>query len=155
MDRECTWHHWCTFCKISKCSEIDPSLLNMNSLSFALVLIVLIRNLPLIWLPRLREFLCKVGRTPTIKATICVAWMSWLLSNRSWATLLRHWRSGNGMLLWGPENPTPLLRGLLRSFRVSILHQTIPLWQSTRGFRWCLPLLLSMVSQDIVFLSDC
>jgi hypothetical protein len=48
MDRECTRHHWCTFWKISKCSKIDPSLLNTNSLSFSLVLIILIRNFPLI-----------------------------------------------------------------------------------------------------------
>jgi hypothetical protein len=58
-------------------------------------------------------------------------------------------------LLWGPKNPTPLLRGLLRSFGSSILHQTIPLWRSTRGSNWCLPFLLSMVSQNTVFLSDC
>jgi hypothetical protein len=53
--------------------EIDPSLLNLNSLSFCLVLIILTRTLPLFWLPRLGAFSCKVARTPTIKATICVA----------------------------------------------------------------------------------
>jgi hypothetical protein len=51
-------------------SEIDPSLLNLNSLSFSLVLI---RTMPWIWLSRLGVFSCKVARTPTIKAKIWVA----------------------------------------------------------------------------------
>jgi hypothetical protein len=110
--------------------------------------------LPLIWLPRLGAFSCKVARTPTIKATICIARTSWLLSNRPWTSLLSHRGSCNALLLWGPENPTPLLRGLLRSFRSSVLHQMIPLWRSTRGSCWCLPFLFGLVNHDAIFLSD-
>jgi hypothetical protein len=57
------------------------------------------------------------------------------------------------MLLWGPDNLTPLLRGLLRTFRSSILHQMIPLWRSTRGSSRCLPLLLSNSQVDHLIIS--
>jgi hypothetical protein len=73
VDRECTRHNWCTLGKITKCSEIDPSLLELNSLPLALVLIVLTGALALIRLLGLRAFSNKVIRIPTNETTIRVA----------------------------------------------------------------------------------
>ena len=58
------------------------------------------------------------------------------------------------LLLWRSENPSPLIRGLLRSYKCSTLHQTIPLWWSSRRSSWCLPFFLSTMSHDTIFLSN-
>ena len=67
VDRECARHNWCTLGKISKCSEINPSMPNLNSLPFVLVLLVLPEILAL------RAFTSKVIRIPTIEAMIGAA----------------------------------------------------------------------------------
>ena len=77
MDRECTHHNWCTLRKISKHSEINPSLSDLDNLLLALVSIVLVRTLALIRLLDLGAFSGKVGRTHTIEAMICRAWTRW------------------------------------------------------------------------------
>ena len=71
--------------------------------------------------------------------------MDWLWSIRPWASLLRD--RGSHIAL--------LLRGVLSRWRWSILHNTIPLCRGTRGSSWWLSLLLSLVCQNTVLLSDC
>ena len=48
MDRKCTRHHWCALREFCKSGEIDTPLLDLNSLPFALVLVVLIKALALV-----------------------------------------------------------------------------------------------------------
>ena len=83
VDRECARHDWCTLGKISKCSEINPSMPDLISLHFVLVLFVLPGVLAL------RAFTSKVIRIPTIKATIGAARTKGWWSIQPWAILLR------------------------------------------------------------------
>ena len=67
-------HHWCALREFCKSGEIDPPLLDLNSLPLAFVLVVLVRALALICRPGPGAFSSKVARTFIDEATVCVAW---------------------------------------------------------------------------------
>ena len=68
---ERTLPFWCTFRKIGKCGDFDPSL--QNSLSHVLILVALYRILTLFWSSGLGAVSSKVVRIPTIEATFHLA----------------------------------------------------------------------------------
>ena len=68
---ERTLPFWCTFRKIGKCGDFDPSL--HNSPSHVLILVALYRILTLLWSSRLGAVSSKVVRIPTIEATFHLA----------------------------------------------------------------------------------
>ena len=68
---ERTLPFWCTFRKIGKCGDFDPSL--HNSPSHVLILVALYRILTLFWSSRLGAVSSEVVRIPTIEATFYFA----------------------------------------------------------------------------------
>ena len=86
MDRKCTRHHWCALGKFCKSGEIDAPLPDLNSLSSALVLVVLIRALALVLSLGLRALTGEMSGAPTIEATISLTWTGGLWSIWPWAS---------------------------------------------------------------------
>jgi hypothetical protein len=72
MDRKFTHHYRCATRKLYKGCEIDPPLLDLNSLFLALVSVVGVRALALSLLSGLRAISNKVSATPTIETSVCV-----------------------------------------------------------------------------------
>ena len=127
-------------------------------LALALV-IVLIGVLPWIISSGLRTILGKVRSTAAVEASIITISTIELWGIRPWAKLLlllllRHWRSESSLLLRRPKDKSAHWSISLWRSWWSILHQTISRWLSTGGSRWCLPLLLSTMGSNIVFLSN-
>ena len=130
-------------------------------LALALVVVVLVGFLPWIILFGLRTILGKVISTAAVIAPIVAIPTIELWGIRPWAKLLlllllllRHWRSESSLLLgWSKHKSAHWGISLWRS-GWSVLHQTIPRWLSTRGSCWCLPLLLSTMGSNTVFLSN-
>jgi hypothetical protein len=108
MNRKCTRHDGGSIRKFRKGGEVKSPLPDLHHWPLALVLVILIRTLPLIRLPRPRTIFDKVVRTTTIETAIGAASLLKLLSVWPWAKLLRllrrHWRSISSGLLRQPEN---------------------------------------------------
>ena len=69
MDRESTQHHWCSFGKLCKSSEINSPLSDLHHLLLALAL-VLVGVLPWIRLLGLWAILGEMGSTAAIETAI-------------------------------------------------------------------------------------
>ena len=157
MDRESTRLDWCSFWKVCKSSEVNSPLPDLHHLPLALALVVVLVGV-LSWIRPLgsRAILGKVISTAAVIAPIVAISTIELWGIRPWAKLLllRHWRSESSLLLRRPKDkPAHWGISLWRS-GWSVLHQTIPRWLSTRGSCWCLPLLLSTMGSNTVFLSN-
>src|SRR6185312_13916749 len=108
----------------------------------------------------LRTILGKVRSTAAVEASIITITTIELWDIWPWAKLLllllllRYWRSESSLLLRRlKDKPTHWGISLWRS-RWSILHQAIPRWLGTRGSRWCLPLFLSTMCSNTIFLCN-
>ena len=86
MDKKCTRHHWCALRKFCKSGEIDVPLPDLNSLLFALVLVVLIRALALVLSLGLWALTGEMSGAPTIEATISITWTGGLWTIWPWAS---------------------------------------------------------------------
>ena len=159
MDRESTRHDRCSFWKVCKSSEVNSPLPDLHHLPLALALVVvLVGVLPWIILSGLRTILGKVRSTAAVEASIITIPTIELWGIWPWAKLLllllRHWRSESSLLLRRPKNKPAYWGISLWRSGWSVLHQTIPRWLSTRGSRWCLPLLLSTMCSNTVLLRN-
>lgn len=68
--------------------------------------------------------------------------------------LLRIWRFESSLLLRRPKNQSACWCITLRSFRWSILHQTISRRLRARGCRRCFPLLFGTMCRDTIVLGN-
>src|SRR6185503_2332392 len=166
VDRESTRHNWCSCWKVCKSSEINSPLPDLHHLPLALalvvvvvvVVVVLIRVLPWIIPSGLWTILGKMRSTSAVETSIITIPTIELWGIRPRAKLLllllRHWRSESSLLLRRPKDkPTHWGISLWRPWW-SILHQAIPRWLGTRGSRWCLPLFLSTMCSNTIFLCN-
>ena len=109
INREYTRHNWCVPWEFSESGKIDPSLLNLQHLLLAFVLVgVLIRILTLGRLLISGAIPGEVRRISTSKATVVTIHTVGLLKIWPWPRLLllRHRRSSCSLLLGWPENPS-------------------------------------------------
>ena len=160
MNRECTGHDWCTLWKFCHGGVVEPSLLHLEAWLLALVavvvvvVVVVVGALTLVLLLWVGTFPGEVGGTPTVETAVVGTWRKVLRDSWPWSIWLRHWGSSLTLLLRRSDNPSSWLRGSLRSFWRSSLHNLIPRGLNIRWSGWRLALLLGPVGSDAVFLSD-
>jgi hypothetical protein len=157
VDRECTRHDGSSIRKLCKCSEINPSLPDLHHRFLALVLVTLGGTLPRIWFLGPRTITDKMIRTPAIEIVIIAVSLLHLLNIWPRARLLRllqrNRRSVPSLLLGRPENQSTSWGISLRCSGRCVRNNPVPRWLSTRGSSRVLPLFLSMMCHDAIFLS--
>jgi hypothetical protein len=157
VNRKCTRHDGSSIWKFCQSSEVNPSLTDLHYRLLALVLISLSRALPGIRLLGPRTISDEMIRTPAIEIAIIAASLWHLLNiwpRARWLCLLRrNGRSIPSLLLGWPENQSTRWGILPWCSERRVGNNPIPRWLSTRGSSRSLPLFLSMMCHDAIFLS--
>jgi hypothetical protein len=158
MNREYTRHDGGSIRKLCKGGKVNSPLPDLHHRPLALVLVILIRNLPLIRLPGLRTISDEVIHTPAIETTISAASLLDLLSIWPWARLLRllrrYGRSIPSLLLRRPKNQSAKWSIPRWRSRRCILNKSIPRGLSTRGSSGNPSFLFGTVCRDGILLGQ-
>ena len=128
MYKECTGHDGCTLGKLCHGGVVEPSLLHLEAWLLALVavVVVVVGALALVLLLGFGAFSGEVGGTPKVETAVVGTRRKVLRDSWPWTIGLGHWGSSLTLLLRRSDNPSSWLRGSLRSFWRSSLHNLIP-----------------------------